>query len=40
MYTDALLEEIKDVDTATTLKPQDILSLLIDNNIEYDDFSY
>ena len=37
---DALLErEIKDIDTATTLKPQDILSLLIDNNIEYDDFA-
>ena len=37
---DALIErEIKDIDTATTLEPQDILSLLKDNNIEYDDFA-
>ena len=32
---DALLErEIKDIDTATTLEPQDVLSLLKGNNIE------
>ena len=37
---DALLErEIKDIDTATTLEPQDVLSLLKENNIEYDDFA-
>ena len=37
---DALLErEIKDIDTATSLEPQDVLSLLKDNNIEYDDFA-
>ena len=37
---DALLErEIKDIDTATTLEPQDVLSLLKKNNIEYDDFA-
>ncbi len=37
---DTLLErEIKDIDTATTLEPQDVLSLLNENNIEYDDFA-
>ena len=37
---DALLErEIKDIDTATTLEPQDVLSSLKENNIEYDDFA-
>ena len=34
---DALLErEIEDIDTATTLEPQDVLSLLKDNNIYFD----
>ena len=38
---DALLErEIKDIDTATTLEPQDVLSLLKENNIEYDCLLY
>ncbi len=37
---DALIErEIKDIDTATILEPQDVLFLLKENNIEYDDFA-
>ncbi len=32
-------KEIKDIDTATILKPNEILELLKANNIEYDDFA-
>ena len=32
-------KEIKDIDTATTLKPNEVLNLLDKNNIEYDDFA-
>ena len=37
---DAFLnKESKDIDTATVLEPNDVLELLINNNIEYDDFA-
>ena len=31
--------EVKDIDTATKIEPQEILNLLQNNNIEYDDFA-
>ena len=31
--------EIRDIDSATALEPNDVLELLIENNIEYDDFA-
>ena len=37
---DALIDrEIKDIDLATSLEPHDVLELLRENNIEYDDFA-
>ena len=37
---DALMNtEIKDIDTATTIEPNDVLNLLESNNIEYDDYA-
>jgi len=31
--------EVKDIDTATKIEPQEVLNLLQNNNIEYDDFA-
>ena len=37
---DALInKEIKDIDTATVIKPNKVLEILNNNNIEYDDFA-
>ncbi len=37
---DTLLDrEVKDIDSATPLEPNDVLALLSENNIEYDDFA-
>ena len=37
---DALItRELRDIDTATPLEPNDVLELLNENNIEYDDFA-
>ena len=37
---DALMNrEVKDIDTATKIEPQEVLNLLENNNIEYDDFA-
>ena len=37
---DAFLDkEIKDIDTATIIKPNDVLEILNNNKIEYDDFA-
>ncbi len=37
---DALMNgEVKDIDTATKIEPQEVLNLLEKNNIEYDDFA-
>ena len=37
---DALINrEIRDIDSATPLEPNDVLDLLNENNIEYDDFA-
>ena len=32
-------KELKDIDTATTLEPNEVINLLQNNNIEYDDFA-
>ena len=34
-----LNKESKDIDTATVIEPNEVLELLINNNIEYDDFA-
>ena len=34
-----LNKEIKDIDTATIIKPNEVLEILNNNNIEYDDFA-
>ncbi len=37
---DALIErEVKDIDTATTLEPTEVINLLNNHNIEYDDYA-
>ena len=34
-----VIEEIKDIDTATPLHPENVINLLQNSNIEYDDFA-